>query len=150
MTSYALPMPKFIQESIATLCVQHSITTAHFIKAFMIAKTGCFNVLVRRLGVSQSTVHYKCTQKLGSLLTSIMATVYESLPVKCLALLKLSTYLCRYRPSQTVYLAIELYLLPCGRKRATLVPGSIAIIVDVHKKIFSSFHLQWGRGDLKP
>ena len=42
----------------------------------------------------------------------------------------------------------ELYLLPCGRKRAALVPGSIAIIVDLHKNFLSSDGLRWGKGDL--
>ena len=57
-----------------------------------------------------------------------MAAVYELLPGKRKALSKLLAQVYRHRPSLTVYLAIELYLLPCGRKRAGRVPESIAII----------------------
>ena len=42
MTSYVMPAPKFIQESIATQikrCVQHSSTATQSVKAFMICKT---------------------------------------------------------------------------------------------------------------
>ena len=67
------------------LCAQHSITVAHVIKAFMIPKTSYFSVVVRYLDVSLPTVHYKRAQKLKSLLTLIMATVYKSLPGKHLA-----------------------------------------------------------------
>lgn len=56
-----------------------------------------------------------------------MAAVLESPTGKRKVLLKLSTLLCWYRPSLTVQLAIELYLLPCERKRAARLPGSIAI-----------------------
>ena len=76
------------------------------------------------------TISYEHTQKLISLLTSIMATMFELLPGKRLALLKSLSYLCSL---VILYLAIELYLLPCGRKRTALVPGSIAIITDLHK-----------------
>ena len=141
MTSYVLPTPKFIQESIATqikCLIQHSITAIQPVQAFMICKTGYCNVLVRHQGATIHTISYKHTQKLISLLTSIMAAVIESLPGKRLAFLKSSSYLCRYRPSLAIYLATELYLLPCGRKRTAIVPGSIAIIVNLHKIIFSS------------
>ena len=88
MTLYVLLTAKFIQESIAMqrkLCAQHSITVAHVMKAFMIPKTSYFSVLVRHLDVSLPTVRYKSAQKLKSLLTLIMATVYKSLPGKHLA-----------------------------------------------------------------
>ena len=66
-----------------------------------------------------------------SLLTSVMAAVFESLPGKLLALLNTLSYLCRYRPSPSpaIYLAKKLYLLPCGRKCPTIRLGSIAVIV---------------------
>ena len=57
-----------------------------------------------------------------------MANVYEPLPGKRTALSKLLAQVCRHRSSLTVYLTMELDLLPCGRKRAGRIPGSIAII----------------------
>ena len=54
-----------------------------------------------------------------------MAAVYEPLSGKRKALSKLLTQVCRLRPSLTVYLAIGLDLLPCGRKRARRVHWSI-------------------------
>ena len=72
------------------------------------SKTSCSSVLLRCLGITLHTVSYKRTQKLRNLLTSVMAAIYESLPGKYLALLKLLMSLCRYRPSLTVYLAVEL------------------------------------------
>ena len=92
MMSYILPTPKFIEESIATqrkLCVQHSSRATQAIRAFMMSKTSCSSVLLQLLGITLRTVSYKRTQKLRSLLTSIRAAFYESLPGKCLALLKL-------------------------------------------------------------
>ena len=112
----------------------------------MIPQTSYFSVLVRHLDVSLPTGCYKHAQKLKSLLTLIMATVYKPLPGKHLAQLKLSTFLCRHRPSLTVCIVIELYLLSCGRKYADLLPGSITIIVYLHKKSFRSLR---GGGDLK-
>ena len=53
-----------------------------------------------------------------------MAAVYEPLPGKRKALSKLLAQVYRHRPSLTVYLAIELDLLPSGRKCASRVPGS--------------------------
>ena len=73
-----------------------------------------------------------------------MAAVYESLTGKRIVSMKLSTY---YRPTLTLYLAMELYLKPCGRKRAARVPGSIAIHVDLHNGIVRSL---CGKGDQKP
>ena len=51
MTSYVLPTPNFIQESIVTQIkrlVQHSSTATQAVQAFMICKTGSCNVLVHR------------------------------------------------------------------------------------------------------
>ena len=44
-------------------------------------------------------------------------------------------------------LATELYLLPCGRKHATLVPRSIAIIVDLPKNVLVATVCYGGIGD---
>ena len=70
-----------------------------------------------------------------------MAAVHELLSGKRKALSKLFAQVCRHRPSLTVYLAIGLDFLPCGRKRAGPVPGSIAIIGQSSQNIFSSFRL---------
>ena len=142
MISYVLPTPKFIQESTVQIKhrVQHSITATQAVQAFMICKTGCCNVRVHCQGTAIHTISYKHTQKLLSLLTSIIAAVSESLlhVGKLLALLRSSSQLCRYRSSLVIYSATELYLLPCGRECTVLIPGSITIIVDLHKNIFSS------------
>ena len=47
--TYVLPMPKFIQETVAMrrkLQEQHSTTATQAVKAFMIHKTGYFSILV--------------------------------------------------------------------------------------------------------
>ena len=67
MTSYVLPIPNFIQESIATQikrCVQHGITATQVVQAFMICKTGSCNILVHHLGTTYY-MYYKlqtCTK----------------------------------------------------------------------------------------
>ena len=69
--------------------VQHSNTATQAVQAFMICKTRSCYILVCRQGATIHTINYKHTQKLISLLTSIMATVFESLPGKHLAVEKL-------------------------------------------------------------
>ena len=70
-----------------------------------------------------------------------MAAIYEPLLGKRKALSTLLAQVCRHRHSLTVYLAIEPNLLPCGRKHAGRIPGSIAIICRSSQNIFSSFRL---------
>ena len=91
--SYVLPTPRFIQESIVMQIkrrAQRNITATQAVQAFMICKTGCCNVLGHYYTYYelQTYIH---TRKLISLLISIMAAVFESLPGKLLALLKSSS-----------------------------------------------------------
>ena len=139
MTSHVQPMPKIIQESIVTqikCLVQHSIIATQAVQAFMICKTGCCIVLVCCQDATVHSIYATNTQKLISLPPQWPPCSNRSQVSAWL--LKSLLYLCRYRRSLAIYLATELYLLPCGRKRTALVPRSIAIIVDLHKIIFSS------------
>ena len=99
----------------------------------MICETGCCNVLAQNTTIhiycKLQTYTYTKACKLNYLHNGCCLRVAQRL-----ALLKRSPYLCRYRRT-------ELYLLPCARKRTVLIPGSIAIIVDLHKNVFSSKRL---------
>ena len=82
-------------------CVQNSSTATQSVQAFMIRKT---QRSITPLG--RYYTYYKLQTYTKAY--SIIAAILESLPGKRLALLKSSSYLCRYRPSLAIYLATEL------------------------------------------
>ena len=139
MTSYVLPMPNYVKKI--------GNTKKSFVYGIYIGNKRLFVCLTKVAlafyynAWASPYVHY-ATNVLKSLEAySIIAVVYESLPGKRKALSKILTQVCRYRPCLTIYLAIELYFLPRGRKRAGCVPGSIAIIGRSSQNIFSTFRL---------
>ena len=139
MTSYVLPTSNYVKKL--------GDTNKSFVYGNYIGNKRLF-VCLTKLALAfyynawaSPYVHY-ATNVLKSLEAySIIAVVYESCPGKLKALSKILTQVCRYRPCLTVYLVIELYLLSCGRKHASCVPGSIAIIGRSSQNIFSIFHL---------
>ena len=86
----------------------------------MIPNTSCFSILVLCLAYLQYELN-----------------MHKSLKAFLI-------YLC----SLAVFLVMELYILSCGGKCATLIPGSITFVIDLHKKISSSFCSLQSRGDL--